>query len=154
MCAKIVALRGNHNIALENEASNLREVDVNSMELIRPCSVGTIIGRLCRPRGELTTWTRMKNKSAIRELLECNFESIPKMQVYRASDRLIEHKMHIEDPVFESVQSLFGFTATSTLQDLTNTYLDVRGAKNEQASYGRLKEKRFDCPLVDTGKNA
>ena len=41
MCAKIIALRGDHDEALQNEAPDFREVDVNSIELMRPRSVGT-----------------------------------------------------------------------------------------------------------------
>ena len=93
----------------------------------------------------------MKNKSAIGELLEFDFESMPLMQLYRASDRLLKHKTLIEDQVFENVENLFGFTATITLYDLTNTYFEGHSAENEQAGYGRSKEKRFDCPLVTLG---
>ena len=184
MCAKIIALRGDHDEALQNEAPDFREVDVNSIELMRPRSVGTehvslhaleqlglpkileeagfngpqraaalgnIVGRMCQPRSELATWNWMKNKSAIGELLEFDFESMPLMQLYRASDRLLKHKTLIEDQVFENVENLFGFTATITLYDLTNTYFEGHGAENEQAGYGRSKEKRFDCPLVTLG---
>ena len=55
----------------------------------------------------------MKNKSAIGELLEFDFESMPLMQLYRASDRLLKHKTLIEDQIFENVENLFGFTQRS-----------------------------------------
>jgi len=93
----------------------------------------------------------MKTKSAVGELLEFDFESMPLMQLYRASDRLLKHKEAIEEQVFENVQSLFGFTATITLYDLTNTFFEGHSAENEGAQYGRSKEKRFDCPLVTLG---
>jgi len=41
LCAKIIALRGDHDEALQNEAPDFREVDVNSIELMGPCSIGT-----------------------------------------------------------------------------------------------------------------
>ena len=184
ICAKLIALRGDHTDEQADEVADFKEIDVNSVELIRPRSVGTehvslhalealglpkiledagfngpqraaalanIIGRMCEPRSELATWNWMKTKSAVGELLEFDFESMPLMQLYRASDRLLKHKEAIEEQVFENVQSLFGFTATITLYDLTNTFFEGHSAENEQAQYGRSKEKRFDCPLVTLG---
>lgn len=117
----------------------------------RAAALANIIGRMCQPRSELATWNWMKNKSAIGELLEFDFESMPLMQLYRASDRLLKHKKRIEDQMFENVQELFGFTTTVTLYDLTNTFFEGHAAENAQASYGRSKEKRFDCPLITLG---
>jgi len=117
----------------------------------KAAALANIIGRMCEPRSELGTWNWMKNKSAVGELLEFDFESMPLMQLYRASDRLLKHKEVIEDQIFENVQDLFGFTATITLYDLTNTYFEGHTAENEQAGYGRSKEKRFDCPLITLG---
>jgi transposase len=184
ICAKIIALRGDHLDTQVDEVTDFREVDVSSVELIRPRSVGTehvsvhalealglpkiledagfngpqkaaalanIIGRMCEPRSELATWNWMKNKSAIGELLEFDFESMPLMSLYRASDRLLKHKAVIEDQVFENMQNLFGFTATVTLYDLTNTFFEGHADGNELAGYGRSKEKRFDCPLITLG---
>jgi len=117
----------------------------------KAAALANIIGRMCEPRSELGTWNWMKNKSAVGELLEFDFESMPLMQLYRASDRLLKHKEVIEDQIFENVQDLFGFSATITLYDLTNTYFEGHTAENEQAGYGRSKEKRFDCPLITLG---
>ena len=184
ICAKLIALRGDHADEQADTLADFREIDVNSVELIRPRSVGAehvslhalealglpkiledagfngpqraaalanIIGRMCEPRSELATWNWMKNKSAIGELLEFDFESMPLIQLYRASDRLLKHKESIEDQVFTNVQKLFGFTATITLYDLTNTFFEGHTAENEQAKHGRSKEKRFDCPLITLG---
>jgi transposase len=106
---------------------------------------------MCEPRSELATWNWMKNKSAVGELLEFDFESMPLMQLYRASDRLLGHKQAIEDQIFENVQELFGFTPTVTLYDLTNTFFEGNASANAKAKRGRSKEKRFDCPLITLG---
>jgi len=185
ICAKILALRGD---SADTQAGRVEadfcEVDVNSVDLNQPRSVGTehvslhaleelglpeilddlgfngrqkatalanIIGRMCEPRSELATWKWMKNKSAIGELLKFDFQSMPLMQLYRASDRLINHKQSIEEQVFDNVQNLFGFTPTVTLYDLTNTFFEGNANANAKAKRGRSKEKRFDCPLITLG---
>ena len=127
----------------------LEDVGFNGPQ--KAAALANIIGRMCEPRSELATWNWMKHKSAIGELLEFDFESMPLMQLYRASDRLLKHKEVIEDQVFENVQNLFGFTATVTLYDLTNTFFEGHAAENERANHGRSKEKRFDCPLITLG---
>ena len=68
------------------------------------------------------------------------------MQLYRSSDLLLKHKAMIEQSLFEQVQSIFGFTPTITLYDLTNTYFE--GAGSGKAKRARSKEKRNDCPLI------
>ena len=127
----------------------LEDVGFNGPQ--KAAALANIIGRMCEPRSERATWNWMKHKSAIGELLEFDFESMPLMQLYRASDRLLKHKEVIEDQVFENVQNLFGFTATVTLYDLTNTFFEGHAAENERANHGRSKEKRFDCPLITLG---
>ena len=184
MCAKIMAVRSNCADMQAETVADFREVDVNSVDLIRPRSVGTehvslhaleelglpqiledvgfsrpqktaalanIIGRMCEPRSELATWNWMKNKSAIGELLDFDFQSMPLMQLYRASDRLLRNKETIEDQIFERVQDLFGFTPTVTLYDVTNTFFEGTADANAKAKRGRSKEKRFDCPLITLG---
>jgi len=114
-------------------------------------ALGNIIGRMCEPRSELGTWNWLQNKSALGELLEFDFESMPLMQLYRASDCLIKHRSAIESHLFQQAQNLFNFTPSVTLYDLTNTYFEGRAEKNSKAKRGRSKEKRSDCPLVTLG---
>lgn len=117
----------------------------------KAAALGNIVGRMCVPRSELATWNWLKNKSAIGELLKFDFESMPLMQLYRASDLLLKHKPEIESQLFEQVQNLFNFTPSVTLYDLTNTYFEGRAEENPKAKRGRSKEKRSDCPLVTLG---
>lgn len=162
--------------------TGFQEVDVDSIEVIKPRSVGAehvclealkelnlpaildqtgfntpqkasalgnIIGRMCEPGSERATSKWLANRSALGELIDFDFESMPAMQLYRASDRLLKNKALIEQNLFERVQSLFGFTPTVTLYDLTNTYFE--GKAGGKAKRGRSKEKRNDCPLITLG---
>ena len=73
------------------------------------------------------------------------------MQLYRASDRLLNKKDFIEEKIFHRVQDLFDLTPTITLYDLTNTYMEGNARNNPKAQRGRSKEKRNDCPSITPG---
>lgn len=164
------------------QVTEFQEVDVNSIEVVKPRSVGAehvclealrelnlpaildeagfnapqkaaalgnIVGRMCKPCSERATSKWLANKSALGELLNFDFESMALMQLYRTSDLLLKNKALIEQSIFERVQSIFSFTPTITLYDLTNTYFE--GNPGGKAKRGRSKEKRNDRPLVTLG---
>ncbi|HEX9618353.1 MAG TPA: IS1634 family transposase [Anaerolineales bacterium] len=168
----------------ESAEADYHEVDIASLELVRPRSVGvehaglaalsrleiprilesaglngvqraaamgSIIGRMAAPGSELATWGWLKERSALGELLEVDFEAMPLMRLYRVSDLLVRHREAIEAALFTRIQSLFALPATVTLYDLTNTYFEGEMAGNAKARRGRSKEKRSDCPLVTLG---
>lgn len=168
----------------ENTEAQYHEVDVASLELVRPRSVGvehaglaalsclelpqilesaglngaqraaalgSIIGRMAVPGSELATWRWLCERSALGELLEVDFEAMPLMRLYRASDLLVKHRETIEAALFGRIQDLFALPTTVTLYDLTNTYFEGELAGNDKARRGRSKEKRSDCPLVTLG---
>lgn len=164
--------------------SEYHEVDINSLELIRPRSVGvehiglsalhllglpgileevglngiqqaaaigSVIGRMAIPGSELATWHWLQERSALGELMEVNFEAMPLMSLYRASDLLVRHRQLIEEKLFARINDLFSLQATVTLYDLTNTYFEGEMAGLAKAKRGHSKEKRSDCPLVTLG---
>ena len=114
-------------------------------------ALGNIIGRMCALRSERATANWLQEKSAPGELLKYDFAEMPLMQLYRASDRLLESKKLIEQKVFERVQDLFSFIPTIILYDLTNTYMEGNAEGNPKEKRGRSKEKRSDCPLITLG---
>jgi transposase len=165
-------------------APSYAEVDVASLQLTRPRSVGveavglaaidwlgidpilqglgfngvqraavagSLIGRMAAPGSELSTWHWLRNRSALGELLDADFEAMPLMRLYRISDLLVRHREKIEDALFGNIQDLFGLPVTVTLYDLTNTYFEGSAAGNPRAARARSKEKRSDCPLVTLG---
>ena len=161
-----------------------QSVDVDSMSLVRPRSVGVeqlglwamertgmiqhletlgwtdsqravamglIIGRMAAPGSELATYRWLSETSALGELLEVDYASKSLMQLYRCSDRLMQHRDQIEAHLFNRVAELFGLSCTVTLYDLTNTYFEGTAPTNPKAQRGRSKEKRSDCPLLTLG---
>lgn len=165
----------------EAEVARFQEVDLNSIEMVRPrsvgiehaalsamrqcgfeeklaelgfnrpqiaASVGNIIGRMAHPGSELATHQWLQQRSALGELNDFDYEAMDKNRLYRASDALYQQRDAIQDHLFGSAKSLFGFSETVTLYDLTNTYFEGTCAATEKAARGRSKEKRSDCPLV------
>jgi transposase len=117
----------------------------------RAAALGNIIGRMCVPRSERATATWLQERSALGELLNYDFGSMPLMQLYRASDKLLKNKDLIEAKIFDRVQGIFNFVPTITLYDLTNTYMEGEASINPKAKRGKSKEKRTDCPLITLG---
>jgi transposase len=182
--ARLVAGRQAVAPSRETEGGQYHEVDVDSLQLVRPRSVGvehvgvaalewlelprilteqgfngvqqaaaigSIIGRMAVPGSELATWRWLQERSALGELLEVDFEAMPLMSLYRASDLLVHRRQTIEAALFSRINDLFSLPATVTLYDLTNTYFEGEMAGNAKARHGHSKEKRSDCPLVTLG---
>jgi transposase len=166
------------------EVTEYHEVDIDSLELVRPRSIGvehvglaaldwlelprileeagfngiqqaaaigSVIGRMAAPGSELATWRWLRERSGLGELLEVDFEAMPLMSLYRASDLLVRRRQLIETALFSRINDLFSLPATVTLFDLTNTYFEGEMAGNAKARRGHSKEKRSDCPLVTLG---
>jgi transposase len=118
---------------------------------LRAAILGVIIGRMAAPDSEAATHRWLGQHSGLGELLDVDFERLPAMTLYRASDALMKHRALIERTLFDRAQALFGFELTVTLYDLTNTYFEGQAETHPKAQHGRSKEKRSDCPLVTLG---
>lgn len=110
--------------------------------------IGNLIGRMAQPASERATHAWLCETSGLGELLDVDFEAVPLMGLYRASDLLVKHRERIEAQVFGRVKDLFALEETITLYDLTNTYFEGAARSQAKAQRGRSKEKRSDCPLV------
>ena len=108
----------------------------------------SIIGRLLSPGSEVSTSQYLKNNSALDEVIGTDFTQMHKERLYKISDILLKHKDVIEDKLYNQEKSLFALKEIVTLYDLTNTYFEGESRSNENAAFGRSKEKRTDCPLV------
>ena len=111
----------------------------------------SLIGRMAAPGSELSTWQWVRSRSALGELLDTDFETMPLVRLYRVSDLLLRHRDAIEDALFARIRDLFTLPTTVTLYDLINTYFEGTAEENPKAARGRSKEKRTDCPLVTLG---
>lgn len=117
----------------------------------RAAAIGSIVGRMAAPASELATHRWLGERSGLGELLDVDFEAVPLIQLYRASDRLLRSRAMLESALFNRVGELFGLTTTVTLYDLTNTYFEGEVGGIAKAKRGRSKEKRNDAPLLTLG---
>lgn len=127
----------------------LASIGMNGIQ--RAVAMGSIIGRMAHPTSERGTWSWLKERSAIGELLDVDFEGMPLMSLYRASDILIRRREDIEKALSARISDLFSLRDTVTLYDLTNTYFEGKLSGNGKAKRGHSKEKRSDCPLITLG---
>ncbi|MEW6041615.1 MAG: IS1634 family transposase [Elusimicrobiota bacterium] len=167
--------------SINTEEEDYQEVDVNSLEMTNPKTIGVeyvgletlneiglpeilaeegfnsmqiasvmaaVIGRMAEPGSELSTLKWLKNKSALGELLDIDFEKFSIMNLYRASDLLVKNRESIENKLFNRINGMLWLPTTVTLYDLTNTYFEGDMDESEKAKRGHSKEKRTDCPIV------
>ena len=117
----------------------------------RAMILAQVVARMAAPASERATWGWLQETSSLGELLDLSFTDLSVMRLYRAADVLVQHQAAIEAALFDRVRDLFGFEATVTLYDLTNTYFEGLEAGNPKAKRGHSKEKRSDCPLLTLG---
>jgi transposase len=127
----------------------LTELGFNAVQ--RMALLGSIIARMAAPASERASHQWLRSHSALGELLDVDYETLPLISLYRASDLLWKQHTVIEQRLFSRVTDLFGLSTTITLYDLTNTYFEGEALNNTKAKRGRSKEKRSDCPLVTLG---
>ena len=127
----------------------LRELGLSGPQ--RQAALGLLVGRIAAPASELATWTWLRQRSALGELLGGDFETMGLSALYRANDRLLQHRKVLETKLFQRAMGLFGHQPTVTLVDLTNTYFEGEAKLQPKARRGRSKEKRSDCPLLTLG---
>ena len=183
--AKLIALRPTPALiaapARPAAAERFQEVDLDSIEMVRPRSVGveqaalsvmresgfedqlavlglnrpqiaaavgSVVARMAHPGSELASHAWLQQRSALGELIEFDFEAMDSMRLYRVSDALYKHRDALQDHLFATAKSVFGFTEALVLYDLTNTYFEGLAQAAPKAKRGRSKEQRSDCPLV------
>jgi hypothetical protein len=111
----------------------------------------SVFNRLVEPvaENELPNWVVT---TALRELLGVRTEGWAEDRFYRISDKLLQGAQKIEEHLREKERDLFNLDRTILLYDLTNSYFEGSGAKNDLACRSvASKEKRSDCPLISVG---
>lgn len=122
------------------------EVGLNGQQI--NSALASIIGRLLKPGSESALCRYLRKDSALDEIIGTDFSKLHKNKLYGISDVLWKHKELIEQRLYAREQELFKFDEIITLYDLTNTYFEGDAKLNENAAFGRSKERRSDCLLV------
>lgn len=117
-------------------------------ETQRSLAEAVVVGRLVAPSSDLATWSWLRERTALVELLEADVSEVGKAAVYEVADELLEHKTVIESALRARETLLFPAKPRLFLYDLTNGYMEGSAFGNSLAKYGRSKEQRSDCPLI------
>jgi len=116
----------------------------------RPAEV-LIVSRFCEPPSELHIAKAFYRKSALADLMGIPEDDIYDNRLYRALDKLLEHKDEIQQHLKERLGELFAIKYDILLYDVTSTYFEGVVAKNPQAKRGYPHYSRPDCPQVCIG---
>ncbi len=105
------------------------------------------LNRLIAPASEhaMPGWFR---RTALAELLDCDFEGLGEDPLYANMDRLYPHRGAIETALAARERSLFNLDPTIYLYDLTSTYFEGQALNNPKAKLGHSRDKRSDCKQV------
>jgi transposase len=109
-----------------------------------------VIGRICKPGSDLSTWDWLENRSGLNDI-DVPPDKRSLSSFYRAADLLLQSKNVIETHLNKKESNLFNLPKKLCLFDLTNTFLEGKALANSSAKFGRSKEKRSDCKLLTLG---
>jgi transposase len=107
-----------------------------------------VVNRLCEPRSELFLHEKWFPQTAMDLLLDCQAAVAHKDRLYRALDRMMEHKAALEQHLAGKWRDLFGASFDVLLYDLTSTYFEGRAEEVDKAARGYSRDHRPDCPQL------
>jgi transposase len=107
-----------------------------------------VIARLCEPSSELYVAERWYERTALEDLLGVPADLINDDRLYRLLDHLVWHKSDIEHHLRTRLGELFAIDYDLLLYDVTSTYFEGVGARNEMARRGHSRDQRADCLQV------
>lgn len=106
------------------------------------------IARLCEPSSELHIAEDWYRRNALEDLLGVPSDQVNDDRLYRALDRLLPHKVAIEQHLRKRLGELFALEYDLLLYDVTSTYFEGLAAGNPQARRGHSRDHRPDCKQV------
>ena len=106
------------------------------------------IARLCEPSSELHIAEDWYRRTALQDLLEIPPEKVNENRLYRALDRILDHKEAMEKHLKEKLGTLFNLKYDLMLYDVTSTYFEGMAAANPLAQRGHSRDQRPDCKQV------
>jgi len=107
-----------------------------------------VLARLCEPSSELhiaETWYR---GTALEDLLAVPAPWVNDDRLYRALDRLVPHKMALEQHLVARLGELFALDYDLLLYDVTSVYFEGLAEANPLARRGHSRDHRPDCKQV------
>lgn len=109
------------------------------------------VARFCAQRSELGVAEHWFGTTALDELLGIDERAVNDARLYRALDRLAEHKEALCSHLMERYRQWFGVRLEFLLYDVTSTFFEGEAADNPQARHGYSRDSRGDCKQVCIG---
>jgi transposase len=106
------------------------------------------VNRLIAPRSELFVHEKWFAQTSMSTLLESDARVADKDRLYRALDRMVEHKDALEKHLGDRWRDLFGAGFDVLLYDLTSTYFEGEAEEVDKARRGYSRDHRSDCKQV------
>jgi transposase len=107
-----------------------------------------VIARLCEPASELHLAEDWYRRTALEDLLGLPSERLNEDRLYRALDRLLPHKVALEQHLMKRLGELFDLSYDLLLYDVTSTYFEGLAEHNPLAQRGHSRDHRPDCKQV------
>ena len=107
-----------------------------------------VLGRLCEPSSDLNVAEDWYRGTALDDILGVPAERVNDDRVYRTLDRLLPHKVKIEQHLVKRLGELFALEYDLLLYDVTSTYFEGEALSNPQARRGHSRDHRPDCKQV------
>jgi transposase len=103
------------------------------------------VNRLIAPRSELSIPEKWFAQTAMAALLDSDERVAEKDRLYRALDRMVEHKEALEGHLTQRWKDLFGASFELLLYDLISTYFEGEAQEVDKAQHGYSRDHRADC---------
>jgi transposase len=107
-----------------------------------------VLARLCEPSSELHIAESWYRHTALEDLLGVPAELVNDDRLYRALDRLLEHREALQQHLVQRLGELFALDYELLLYDVTSTYFEGQAARNPMAKRGHSRDQRPDCKQV------
>lgn len=109
------------------------------------------IARLCEPSSELHIAEDWYRKTALSDLIGVAAEQVHHTRLYQGLDRLLEHKVALQQHIKDRMGALFSLNYDLMLYDVTSTYFEGECGSNPMARRGYSRDGRSDCKQVCIG---
>ena len=110
-----------------------------------------LIGRLLYSSSENKTARWLNDNSAIQEFYPLESGKVNKNQLYLAANQFYKDKHEIEKYLNRTIEKTFNLKRKIVLYDLTNTHFEGQMKNSKKASFGKNKQKRYDCRQITLG---
>jgi len=109
------------------------------------------VGKFCGQASELGIAEEWYARTALEDLCGIPVEAVNDDRLYRALDKVGEHKDRLCEHLMERYRQWFGVRFEFLLYDVTSTYFEGQALKNTKAARGYSRDQRSDCKQVCLG---